>query len=416
MRSGVQPVILLALAGALLAPPDPAAHQLPATPAPARNPGIAVAPRPATTLVAVTVVVPAGSADDPAGVPGAARLAGETIALSARQSMDPEAVSLAVEVERAWTAFTLLATPGQWARSWATLEDVLFCASLGVVHLEAARAELLAGFDFTEGLPVREFRRELYRTLGGATHPWSREPRGTTAVLRAAELATVEAFRRRHYQPGLARAAVFGPVAELEAREVLSRVGAGPHPEPALGNAPAWDAGDRLPMERDVTNVWIGAAFPAPPELPRTRLEFLTHQLEELLNPSPPDPGLFSAVAGIEDTQRGPVVVVEAAVMPEVASSWERRILSAVERLRDERDEAFFSWQRRRFRSAVLLREGPPEEATLRMALDLLRDGTVRALCEEVWAIGPGELARTAAALGAPRILVMGPELAEQGP
>jgi hypothetical protein len=97
--------------------------------------------------------------------------------------------------------------------------------------------------------------------------------------------------------------------------------------------------------------------------------------------------------------------------MPEAAATWERRIMGAVDRLERERDDAFFRMQRRRFRSAMLLREGVPEEAALRMALDLMRDGRVRALQEEVWEIGPEELADAVDSLEEPRILLMGPDL-----
>jgi hypothetical protein len=106
------------------------------------------------------------------------------------------------------------------------------------------------------------------------------------------------------------------------------------------------------------------------------------------------------------------VVVAQAAVMPEVVDSWERRIMRAIARLEEERDEPFFRVQRRRFRTAILLREGVPEEAALRMALDLMREGRVRPLRDEVWEIGPEEVAEAADALEEPRILLMGPEIA----
>jgi hypothetical protein len=179
---------------------------------------------------------------------------------------------------------------------------------------------------------------------------------------------------------------------------------------PAL-RSPAWQRGARTPLQREVTNAWIGAAFPAPPDLPRTQLEFVALELQEQLNPSPPDPGMFSATVHIEDTPRGPVMVAQAAIMPEVTANWERRIMNAIGRLEEERDDAFFRMQRRRFRSAMLLREGIPEEASLRMALDLMRDGRVRPLQEEVWDITAEDLAGAVDSLEEPRILLMGPDL-----
>ena len=93
---------------------------------------------------------------------------------------------------------------------------------------------------------------------------------------------------------------------------------------------------------------------------------------------------MFSATVHIEDTPRGPVMVAQAAVMPEVAANWERRIMSAIDRLEEERDDAFFRIQRRRFRSAILLREVLPNiathlavVATLEMALAILLEAAL---------------------------------------
>ena len=72
----------------------------------------------------------------------------------------------------------------------------------------------------------------------------------------------------------------------------------------------------------------------------------------------------------------------------------------------------FRSLHRRRFRNQMLVREGTPEEAALRRALDLQREGRVRPLLDEIWEVGPRELAEAAQELGDPRVLVMGPDLA----
>ena len=381
----------------------------PPAPLPAR--GVHVSERPGATLVAVTVVIPAGSAEDPPALPGAARLVAETVAQVVRWRIDPDASQLDVRVERGWTAFTLLAAADVWERSWAVLEDAFLRLPLGDAPMEAARARLIAGFAFEEGTPVHEFQRELYRTIAGASDPWSRDPRGIPSALAGASLDVLAAFHARQYVPARATAAVVSPITEREGRAALEPLGITPPLTGSSRRAPAWDDEDRLEVERQVTNAWIGVAFPAHPALPRTRLEFVAHQLKEALNPSPPDPGVYAATVNIKDTPRGPVIVAQAAVMPEATGTWERRIRAAMARLEDEPAEALFRWQRRRFRSAILLREGVPEEAALRMALDLMRDGRVRPLQEEVWEIGPEEVADAAAALEEPRILLMGPDL-----
>ena len=390
----------------------PAVAQAPTSTLPVAAPGIGVMPRPGSTLVAAALVIPTGSADDPDTIPGSARLVGEAVAHAVRARLDPATARLDVRVERNWTAYTLLSEPDLWVHSWGVLEDAVFRGSLADTSIEVARAALIEGFVFDSGAPVREFQRELYYVLGGAKDPWSRDPRGTLEALRKAEPAALEDFRERHYHLAQATATVVGPVTEQGVREALAPVGAGPLERPASAG-PVWERGDRIRLERDVTNTWIGAAFPAPSGLPRTQLEFVAHQLQESLSPSLPDPGVFSVFVHIEDPPTGSLVVVEVAVMPEASETWEKRISAAVDGLKDEAEDSFFRWQRRRFRSAALLREGQPEEAALRGALDLARDGEVRSLLEEVEAIGPRELAAATAGLAAPRVLVMGPGMGD---
>jgi hypothetical protein len=210
-----------------------------------------------------------------------------------------------------------------------------------------------------------------------------------------------------------ATAAVVGPMTDGEGRDALAPLG-GALQRGSTDDRLAWRRGDRIPLERDVTNSWIAAMYPAPPELPRTQLEFVAQEIQASLTPSPPDPGLFSLTVHIEDLPRGPVMVVEAAVMPEAQATWERRILAAVSGLEKVPTDAYFSFHRRRFRNQMLVAEGPPEAAALRMALDLLREGRVRPLQDEIWELGPRELAKAAQMLGDPRVLLMGPDMGQE--
>ena len=148
-------LIATCLAGTLLGT-RPASAQAPAATLAARAPGIAVMTRPGSTMVAVTLLIPAGSADDPDSIPGSARLVGEAIAQAVRWRIDPDAAQLELRVERGFTAFTLLATPQVWVRAWGVLEDVAFRVSLADPPLESARKAMLDEFTFEAGeLPVR---------------------------------------------------------------------------------------------------------------------------------------------------------------------------------------------------------------------------------------------------------------------
>lgn len=142
----------------------------------------------------------------------------------------------------------------------------------------------------------------------------------------------------------------------------------------------------------------------------------MAHLLKEELDPTPPPPDRYNLDVRIQDTPRGPVLVVEAAVFPESADRWEQRILSVVRELADEEmGEDFFRWRRRRFRAARLLEEAAPEREAQRMAADLLRHGRVRNLGLEIWGLDALALQHAARSLGAPRIFLLGPDLGQDG-
>jgi hypothetical protein len=138
----------------------------------------------------------------------------------------------------------------------------------------------------------------------------------------------------------------------------------------------------------------------------------VAHLLKEELDPTPPDPDRYSVDVRIEEPPGGPVLVVEAAVFPEATARWEGRITAAVQRLAGAPIAAdFFSWRRRRFRTARLLEEGAPEAEAARMTADQQRDGRVRDLGLEIWGLDAAALSAAARALGEPRIFILGPDL-----
>jgi hypothetical protein len=163
---------------------------------------------------------------------------------------------------------------------------------------------------------------------------------------------------------------------------------------------------------RDVTNSWIAAAFPARRDVPRTLLEFVAQRLSILLNPTPRDPGLFGTDVRIEDLPDGPVIVVEAAVLPEDQARWEARIVGTLATVSGGyEDPALFPLHRRQFRNSTLTAEAAPEVEGLRLALDLLRAREVRHLATDIQELQVSDIIREVAALGEPRILVFGPAI-----
>jgi hypothetical protein len=262
---------------------------------------------------------------------------------------------------------------------------------------------------FETDSPYREFEGAATALLAEPGSPWARPPRGTPASLRAVGAVDLEGYRARHLRREAAALAVVGPVSADFAP-------VSPPSDPPYPADRAWATGDRVVLARDVTSAWLAVAYPAPSDLPRTHLEFVAHLLQEELDPVPPTPDRYGIDVRIEETPRGPVLVVEASVVPEAAATWESRILDTVERLATETlAEDFFRWRRRRFRAERLLDESAPEAEAARITADLVREGRVRDLGVEIWRLDGQALLNAVGSLGPPRILLLGPDLGQDG-
>jgi len=383
-----------------------------------------VSPRPGTTVVSVTLLLPHGSASDPTGASGSAWVTGEVLRRAVEAALDPElraSTELDVQVDRTRTAFRLVTLPERWRDAWDALEEGVFERRAEEEDLEAVRAELQEVFAFESDAPVREFEDEFRRLIAGPRSPWSRDPRGSPETVDDLTLDDVGRYRTRHYDRSTAAVVVVGALSSTDAAEAVTG-----QPPPAVGWAAAadleprgstsaailWNAPQRVGLTREVTSSWIGVAFPVDPTIRRTVLEMLTHRLVEELDTDPPHPGTFSVQVRLEELRGHPLLTVEAAVLPDVAEAWEARILDSIELIAaEELDPSFFAWHRRHFRSARLLEEAAPEAEGLRRAEDLLRAGRPRDLRSEMWTLEGRQLARAALTLGPPRILVLGPDL-----
>ena len=412
----------LILMGALLTLPSPGIGQeVPDSTTRAETPApepdttrwIAVAPRPRSTVVAVTVVFPAGAAQDAAGRGGTAWMLAQTLQSMATDALGPLA-SARVTADRGRFRATLLATPSDWSSAVSTLATVLFRRDLRDDRFEEGRSRLLGRMAFEAGAPVREFEVEAARVYAAGEADWARPPDGDLEGLPALTVGDLQQYRRLHLLPEQAVVAVVGPVDEADAIRTAAGLFPGRRSAARASNrSAAWVTGDRLVLPRDITNASLAFAYPLPPGGSRTDAEFLAHVLEGKLNSDPPDPGVYRIQTRVEEAPAGPLLVVEAAVFPDVGVRWERQIAGAVREvaLTEADEDVYFPWQQRRFRSHAMGRDAAPEERARRLAQDLLRAGTIRDLDADLSALTVRSLIATAQALGEPRILLFGPNL-----
>lgn len=410
---------------------DPEAH-LPAPAEPDSAPRMVVRRRDWSTVVSVTIAVPFGTAHDPAGLEGAGWILANALAREGQAQLMGLSARFRAEAERGSTYFELTVQPRDWAPALARVARVLFEDELPDVSIDVAAADLEAQLRFEEGLPVRTFEQEFSDLLHGTGDPWTRPLKGWLDSVRRMTAGDVRSLHRRHVTKADTRIAVLGPMSETEAEDVVAGAlglrSDRPEPGPTGGtglagedqtpvaSGPPWTRGDRIVVTREVTNTWIGIGFPVPAEASRPELEFLAHAVREALSPTPPDPGVYSVRAGVEDGPGGTIFLLRAAVVPEVAARWEARMLAAVRDLASTSEpEAFFRLQRRRFRSAVVLEADRPEVEGRQLADDLARDGAPRYRASEIWGLTAESLRRAARSLGEPRVLVFGPDLSDRG-
>lgn len=387
---------------------------------------------------AVAVAFPSGSGDDPEGAAGAASLLARSLEHRLRQRL-PGAALVTGRVDRDLLAFVVVTPPDDAPGAWEILTSVLFGDPLPPEVVEEARQELLGPLRFERGAPVRAFEEELRRLVLGSGHPWARPVQGIEGEMAALPAGSVEELRRSRLRASEAHVAVVGPVDRAALRSWMSVRGEAPPPPPpdtlavgttAAGDSlplpaadtlvapdpppppapPAWTSGERVVLERNVVNGWVAVAWPAPADLPRVHLEYVAHVARELLTPEPPDPGLFSVRATVEETPDGPALRIVAAVLPGETQRWEARILGVIPGLVDSPPPPdFLAVYRRRFAGETLLPLSLPEEEALVLAGDLVRGTHHEDRAAQIHDLGTEELLSAVRRLGSPRILLFGP-------
>ena len=382
---------------------------------------VAAITHPHGTMVGMALQLPVGSAQDPAGAEGTTALLVQALAQRAGDRLGGQGVGVGVEVNRSRTVFTVLAPPESWRDALARLHRLLFDQPLSPAWGDRVLGQALESLRFQAQAPVETFEREAAALLVDGGSSWATPIRGTLESVAGLTANDLETHRARFLNPGTALLGLAGPLQAPDVDPTRAAVpGAGAAPGraadslPAGATGPAWRVGDRASLVREVTSSWLSVAYPVDPTLPRTSLELLAHLLLEELDPVPPDAARYSVDVELVDPPGGPVLRVTASLLPEALDRWEARVLETVRSLATNvLEEDFFRWRRRRFRAQRLLAEAAPEVQAARLTHDLAHLGHVRELDAEVWSLGPASVAEAARALGEPRILRFGPDLAQ---
>jgi hypothetical protein len=376
---------------------------------------VGVSPHRSSTVVVITLLLPGGSSGEERSFAGSAWLLGETVRATLARRLGPSGVEAQVQITRDHTLFQVTAPPGGWESAYDTLLEEVFTAALDRSAMERVRAGQVELFRFEEGAPVRAFQAELYGLMVGVGSIWHRDPRGSLEAMELIGVTDLNELRTRIYRRDQAVLTIVGgldrsggPTVHVSARA--------DNPAARRRGGAAWTSGRTQRSTQEVSNTSIGAAFPARRDTPRVVLEFLADRLEEELNPVPPVGGHYGTYVRLEELPSGPALVVEAAMVPEERMRWETRIGRALSGLEQAyRTPTEFDRHKQHFRNVALVADAAPEAEGKRLALDLLLEGRLRDLAVEIDALTARQVLDAVAALGRPRILVFGPDVADGG-
>jgi zinc protease len=232
-----------------------------------------VEPSPVVPLVSMVVALRTGSAVDPSGKEGLARITARMLrrgckgltATEIERAIDRLGAEVGFEVGASSSALA-----GQvLARNVEPFVDLLatLIASPAFEETELARllreanAELFESLDNDRALADRFFRRRLF--LG---HTYGRSGRGTSASLAAIDRAAVKAHHEAHYVRGNAIVAIAGDIepdeAERIARKLVSQLPEKAAPPDGLEDPPPLQGRHLVFVdkpERTQTQILIGA-------------------------------------------------------------------------------------------------------------------------------------------------------------
>ncbi|HEU4453591.1 MAG TPA: pitrilysin family protein [Longimicrobium sp.] len=216
--------------------PTPGAPAAPAFPRPERftlpnGLRVAAAPRRAIPQVVLRLVLPAGSAADPAAHPGTAHLVGGlltegTVTMTADElnaRLDGLGAALHPHVGHDFTEVEALFLSETLAEGVALMAEVILRPVFPEAETERVRAEsldaLVARLDEPSNVADDRAGAEVF----GAAHPYGHPSFGTEAGIREVPREALAAFHAEHYRPAGAFLVAAGDFDPAELRALLER-------------------------------------------------------------------------------------------------------------------------------------------------------------------------------------------------
>ncbi len=187
--------------------------------------------RPTLPFVAIDLVIPAGSADDPPGRAGLASLAahmldegaGDLSALDFATALEALGTSLATGADRDGTQVSLRVLRSSFEKALALFADAVRRPRMTPEDFERVRALRVADLRQEDDDPVALARRIALEAYFGKEHPYAHRPEGRVAEVSSLPLEAVRAFHRQRYRPDTATLLVAGDVRRADLEPLLAR-------------------------------------------------------------------------------------------------------------------------------------------------------------------------------------------------
>lgn len=181
-------------------------------------------------LVMVTVVVKAGSKNEPGEMAGLANFVGEMITEGTQrytsqdlsEELDYIGASLDVEVDYDYTLIKLSILKKDMIRGFEILYDILRNATFPEKEINRKREMLITSIMKSEEEPMTFALRKL-RKMVFKGHPYGRAVEGEPGTLRKIKRHDLMRFYRENYRPERTLAVIAGDVSSGELTEMINR-------------------------------------------------------------------------------------------------------------------------------------------------------------------------------------------------